>query len=112
MVSRWTCRRLAASRYVFDFMVYRSILFNSIFNLDFAAIDLLAHFDRERIPERVVHAKGAGAHGHFEVTHDQRNVTSNPFLSSVGKIANVTARFSTVGGESGSAGSLHPSSPP
>jgi catalase len=33
-------------------------------------IDKLAHFDRERIPERVVHAKGAGAHGYFEVTND------------------------------------------
>lgn len=37
---------------------------------DFNLIDLLAHFDRERIPERVVHAKGSGAHGVFEVTHD------------------------------------------
>ena len=37
---------------------------------DFHLIDKLGHFDRERIPERVVHAKGAGAHGYFEVTHD------------------------------------------
>src|SRR3979409_75300 len=37
---------------------------------DFHLIDLLAHFDRERIPERVVHAKGAGAYGEFEVTDD------------------------------------------
>ena len=37
---------------------------------DFHLIDLLAHFDRERIPERVVHAKGAGAFGEFVVTHD------------------------------------------
>jgi len=37
---------------------------------DVHLIDLLAHFDRERIPERVVHAKGAGAFGEFEVTHD------------------------------------------
>lgn len=37
---------------------------------DFHLIDLLAHFDRERIPERVVHAKGAGAYGQFEVTDD------------------------------------------
>ena len=37
---------------------------------DFTLIDKLAKFDRERIPERVVHAKGAGAHGYFEVTHD------------------------------------------
>ncbi len=39
---------------------------------DFHLIDLLAHFDRERIPERVVHAKGAGAYGEFEVTHDSK----------------------------------------
>ena len=37
---------------------------------DFALIDKLAKFDRERIPERVVHAKGSGAHGYFEVTND------------------------------------------
>ena len=37
---------------------------------DFDLIDKLAHFDRERIPERVVHAKGAAAHGYFEVTND------------------------------------------
>ena len=37
---------------------------------DHVLIDELAHFDRERIPERVVHAKGAGAFGYFEVTHD------------------------------------------
>lgn len=37
---------------------------------DFHLIDKLAKFDRERIPERVVHAKGAGAHGYLEVTHD------------------------------------------
>ena len=37
---------------------------------DFNLLDKLAHFARERIPERVVHAKGAGAHGVFEVTHD------------------------------------------
>ncbi|PBK66820.1 catalase, partial [Armillaria solidipes] len=41
---------------------------------DFASIDLLAHFDREHIPERVVHAKGAGAHGYFKVMHDMSNV--------------------------------------
>jgi catalase len=43
---------------------------------DFHLIDLLAHFDRERIPERVVHAKGAGAFGEFEVTHDITDVVS------------------------------------
>lgn len=46
---------------------------------DFHLIDLLAHFDRERIPERVVHAKGAGAYGEFEVTDDISDIVSiNP----------------------------------
>lgn len=44
---------------------------------DFHLIDLLAHFDRERIPERVVHAKGAGAYGEFEVTHDISDIVSD-----------------------------------
>ena len=43
---------------------------------DYHLIDLLAHFDRERIPERVVHAKGAGAYGEFEVTHDISDLVS------------------------------------
>ena len=47
---------------------------------DFHLIDLLAHFDRERIPERVVHAKGAGAYGDFEVTHDVSDLVSGPPL--------------------------------
>ncbi|ESK88292.1 catalase isozyme p [Moniliophthora roreri MCA 2997] len=70
---------------------------------DFHHIDLLAHFDRERIPERVVHAKGAGAHGYFMVTHDMSDLTDNPLLKSVDKKVRATVRFSTVGGESGSA---------
>jgi catalase len=44
---------------------------------DFHLIDLLAHFDRERIPERVVHAKGAGAYGDFVVTHDITDIVGN-----------------------------------
>ena len=47
---------------------------------DFHLIDLLAHFDRERIPERVVHAKGAGAYGEFEVTHDITDIVSSRLL--------------------------------
>jgi catalase len=70
---------------------------------DFHHIDLLAHFDRERIPERVVHAKGAGAHGHFEVTHDITDFCSAALFNKVGNKARATVRFSTVGGESGSA---------
>ena len=65
----------------------------------------LAHFDRERIPERVVHAKGAGAHGFFEVTADVTEYTRASFLSEVGKRTDVFVRFSTVGGEKGSADS-------
>ncbi len=65
----------------------------------------LAHFDRERIPERVVHAKGAGAHGFFEVSADVTEYTRASFLSEVGKRTDVFVRFSTVGGEKGSADS-------
>jgi catalase len=72
---------------------------------DVHLLDKLAHFDRERIPERVVHAKGAGAHGYFEVTQDVSKYTSAKFLSEVGKRTDVFARFSTVGGEKGSADS-------
>ncbi|KAJ2803155.1 catalase A [Coemansia guatemalensis] len=70
---------------------------------DFHLIDKIAHFDRERIPERVVHAKGAGAHGYFEVTKDISHLTCAKFLNKVGKRTPMFARFSTVGGESGSA---------
>jgi catalase len=72
---------------------------------DVHLIEKLAHFDRERIPERVVHAKGAGAYGYFEVTHDVTRYTKAKFLSEVGKRTEVFARFSTVGGEKGSADS-------
>ncbi|MBU0518128.1 catalase [bacterium] len=68
-------------------------------------MEKLAHFDRERIPERVVHAKGAGASGYFEVTHDVTKFTRAAFLSQIGKKTEVFARFSTVGGEKGSADS-------
>jgi catalase len=66
-------------------------------------LEKLGHFDRERIPERVVHAKGAGAGGYFEVTADVTRYTKAKFLSQVGKRTEVFARFSTVGGEKGSA---------
>lgn len=61
----------------------------------------LTHFNRERIPERVVHAKGAGAHGYFEVTDDLSKYTCASVFSKVGKKTDVFARFSTVGGERG-----------
>jgi len=70
---------------------------------DFHLIDKLSHFDRERIPERVVHAKGAGAHGYFEVTHDVSKYCKAKFLDTIGKRTPIFARFSTVGGEKGSA---------
>ncbi|GLR82013.1 catalase [Azospirillum oryzae] len=70
---------------------------------DFHLIEKLAHFNRERIPERVVHAKGAGAYGTFRVTRDVTQWTKAAFLSSVGKETGVFLRFSTVGGEKGSA---------
>ncbi len=70
---------------------------------DVHLLEKLAHFDRERIPERVVHAKGAGAGGYFEVTADVTKYTTAKFLSEVGKRTEVFARFSTVGGEKGSA---------
>ncbi|MBN1756622.1 catalase [bacterium] len=66
-------------------------------------LEKMGHFTRERIPERVVHAKGAGAHGYFEVTSDVAQYTNAKFLSEVGKRTEVFARFSTVGGEKGSA---------
>ncbi|RDX49156.1 catalase [Lentinus brumalis] len=66
---------------------------------DFHHLDLLAHFGRERIPERVVHAKGAGAHGYFEVTHDITDMTCAALFDGIGKKAPVTVRFSTVVGE-------------
>jgi len=70
---------------------------------DVHLLEKLGHFNRERIPERVVHAKGAGAHGYFEVTADVTKYTRANFLSEIGKRTDVFARFSTVGGEKGSA---------
>jgi catalase len=72
---------------------------------DLHLVDKLQHFDRERIPERVVHAKGAGAYGYFEVTDDVSKYCRAKFLDTVGKRTPVFARFSTVGGEKGSADS-------
>ncbi len=70
---------------------------------DFHLIDKLSHFDRQRIPERVVHAKGAGAWGYFEVTHDVSKYTKAHLFNSIGKRTPLFLRFSTVGGEKGSA---------
>ncbi|WP_340141655.1 catalase KatA [Priestia sp. D3YE.R1] len=70
---------------------------------DVHLLEKLAHFNRERVPERVVHAKGAGAHGYFEVTNDVSTYTKAGFLSEVGKRTPLFVRFSTVAGENGSA---------
>ncbi|KAF7549183.1 hypothetical protein G7046_g8430 [Stylonectria norvegica] len=69
---------------------------------DFHLIDLLSHFDRERVPERVVHAKGSGAHGFFECTDPCSDLTLANIFSEKGKKCPISVRFSTVGGESGS----------
>jgi catalase len=66
-------------------------------------IEKLAHFDREVIPERRMHAKGSGAFGHFTVTHDITRLTSAKLFSAVGKQTETFARFSTVAGERGAA---------
>src|SRR5687768_5968870 len=66
-------------------------------------VQKMQHFNRERVPERVVHAKGSGAHGFFEVTEDVTQWTNASFLSEVGKRTPMFARFSTVALELGSA---------
>ena len=73
---------------------------------DHYLIQKMAQFNRERVPERVVHAKGSGAFGYFEVTADVTHWTHAAFLSSVGKRTPVLLRFSTVAGEQGSADSV------
>ncbi|EIT85579.1 catalase [Fictibacillus macauensis ZFHKF-1] len=70
---------------------------------DVHLLEKLAHFNRERVPERVVHAKGAGAHGYFEVTNDVSNYTKADLFNGLGKQTPLFIRFSTVAGENGSA---------
>src|SRR5258707_7911821 len=70
---------------------------------DHYVIQKMQAFNRERVPERVVHAKGSGAFGYFEVTADVREWTKAAFLNTVGKRTPVAIRFSTVAGEQGSA---------
>jgi catalase len=69
---------------------------------DHYVVQKMAQFNRERVPERVVHAKGGGAHGFFEVTEDVTQFCKADFLSQVGKRTPVFLRFSTVAGELGS----------
>jgi catalase len=72
---------------------------------DTQLIETLAHFSRERIPERVVHASAVGAWGEFEVTKDISHLTSAAFLTGIGKKSKVLLRVSTVGPERGGADS-------
>ena len=66
-------------------------------------LEKMAHFDREVIPERRMHAKGSGAFGTFKVTHDITQYTKADIFSEIGKKTNMLARFSTVAGERGAA---------
>ena len=70
---------------------------------DINLLETISHATHERIPERIVHAKGTGAHGVFEVTKDMTEYTSADFLSEVGKQTELFCRFSTVAGGKGSA---------
>ncbi|XP_063294114.1 catalase-like [Pelobates fuscus] len=66
----------------------------------------MAHFSRERIPERVVHARGAGAFGYFEVTNDITQYCKAKMFDKIGKRTPIAVRFSTTAGEAGSADTL------
>lgn len=70
---------------------------------DYQLIEKLAHQNRERVPERVVHAKGSGAYGTLTITHDLSKYTKAKLFSEKGKITPVFLRFSTVAGERGAA---------
>ena len=70
---------------------------------NYQLLEKLAHQNRERIPERTVHAKGWGAFGTLKITHDVTRFTKANIFSEVGKTTEVLARFSTVAGEAGAA---------
>ena len=70
---------------------------------DFILREKITHFDHERIPERVVHARGSAAHGYFEVTESMAKYTRAKFLQEPGTRTPVFVRFSTVAGSRGSA---------
>ena len=69
---------------------------------DFILREKITHFDHERIPERIVHARGSGAHGFFECYEPQTRLTKAAPFKEAGKITPVFVRFSTVAGERGS----------
>ncbi len=69
---------------------------------DFVLREKITHFDHERIPERVVHARGTGAHGFFELTDSLEQFTTAKVLTEVGQQTSIFARISTVAGGAGS----------
>ncbi len=69
---------------------------------DFHFREKMTHFDHERIPERIVHARGSAAHGYFELTESISQYTKAKFLQNVGQQTPVFVRFSTVAGSRGS----------
>ena len=69
---------------------------------DHSGLEKLQHFDHERIPERVIHARGMGAKGYFELTESLAGITSAGIFNRVGEKTPVFTRFSTVAGERGS----------
>ncbi len=71
--------------------------------IDHLLVERMAHFNRERVPERVVHAKGAGAYGTLTITGDLKSYTCADLFSKVGNQCEAFVRFSTVAGEMGSA---------
>ncbi len=70
---------------------------------DHLLVEKTQHFDHERIPERIVHARGFGAKGFFELTHSLKGITKARVLTQVGVKTSVFTRFSTVAGNMGSA---------
>ena len=69
---------------------------------DFVLREKITHFDHERIPERIVHARGTGAHGYFQAYKSQSDITKAAFLQDPEEKTEVFVRFSTVVGRSGS----------
>ena len=69
---------------------------------DFVLREKINHFDHERIPERVVHARGSAAHGYFELTESLEEFTTAKILTETGKQTPLFTRFSTVAGNKGS----------
>ena len=70
---------------------------------DYYLLEKMAHFNRERIPERVVHAKGSGAYGSLTITNDITRFSAAKVFSEAGKKTEALLRFSTVAGERGAA---------